>query len=235
MTLSQELKDGVDGILAQPWSTRDGVKVPETEDVASAGGAVKLEAVILYSDLADSTTLVTYHDKRVAAKVMKSFLYCASRIVTAHGGEIRSFDGDRVMGIYVGTSKNTSAAKAALHINWAMREVIRPKIEAKYPSLAEAGFTLQHATGVDRSDILAVRAGMRGSNDLIWIGRAAAVAAKLSSLRLSDAQSIITSDVYRFLRDEAKTAKDGRAMWVKMSGTRYGLETYKSNWYWASK
>ncbi len=212
---------------------REGSVVPETEDVALAGGAVELDVAILYSDMARSTDLVSRFDSRTSARVMKSFLYCSSRIIRDMGGEIRSFDGDRVMGIFIGGSKNTNAAKTALKINYAVLKIIRPRVEAKYPTLATNGFYVKHATGVDRTKILAVRAGMRGSNDLIWIGRAAAVAAKLSSIRQDPYASYITRDVYDWLKDEAKLGGAEKSpMWEQMTAAQYGQTVYRSSWWW---
>lgn len=182
--------------------------------------------------MAASTELVSDFDARTAARVMKTFLYCASKIIRANGGAIRSFDGDRVMGIYIGDSKNSSAGKSALQINSAVIDIIRPRVERKYPTLAANGFIVQHATGVDRSKVLAVRAGMRGSNDLIWVGRSAAVAAKLSSIRAGTYASYITHDVYSRLDAASKTSSDGRPMWDAMPGTKYGLTIYRSGWKW---
>ena len=232
MTLADDLASGVDDILDQAWNIRAGDVVPETDDVALAGGGVRLDATVLYSDLADSTELAWHHDHRKAAKVMKAFLYCASKLIRAHGGKIVSFDGDRVMAIYVGSSKNTSAAKTALKINYAMAKLIRPEVEARYPSLTEAGFILNHSTGIDTGKILAVRAGMRGSNDLVWIGRAPGIAAKLSDIRDSH-KSLITKDVYSSLHESAK--KGGslpKDMWTERRAKHKGLTVYGSRWTW---
>lgn len=233
MSLEEELPVGVDQILSSPWHIRGGEKVPSSEEVLLGGGAVQLEVTVLYTDLADSTRLVTDFDPRVAAKVLKAFLYCATKLIRHKGGDIRSFDGDRVMGIFIGDSKNTSAANAALHINWAVSEVIRPALAKQYPTLAEAGFRLRHATGVDRSKILAVRAGIRGSNDLLWIGRAGAVAAKLSALRDGNYTSYVTADVYNNMAEGAKlSTKPGTPnMWDKMATAKYGLTIYRSTWW----
>ena len=231
MAISDDIKTGVNDIFSTAWDIREGTKVPDTADVALAGGGVELEATILYSDLAASTRLVTEFDRRTAAKIMKAFLFAASRMITNRGGDIRSFDGDRVMGIFLGDSKNTSAANCALNINWAVAEVIRPKVEKLYPVLANSGFTLKHASGVDRSKILAVRGGIRGSNDLIWVGRAGAVAAKLSSLRVSNYASYLTSDVYSNIAEAAKVSSDGKAMWEQMTSPQFGLTVYRSSWW----
>lgn len=236
MALKDELGADVDNILRREWSVRDGQVVPRTEDVALAGGSVKLEATILYADLADSTELAMTYDRRVAAKVFKSFLSCCSRIVRVHGGEIRSFDGDRVMGIFVGNYKNSSAAKCALKINYAFLNIIKPKLEAKYDSLRNGNYKLAHCVGIDTSDVLVVRAGMRNNNDLIWVGRAPNVAAKLSNIRNTPYHSYLTSEVYVKLSDEAKHSNQKIPMWEERTDSWKqvaGIRTiYRSKFTW---
>ncbi len=233
MALVDELTTDVDNILNKEWDIRDGQVVPKTEDVTLAGGAVRLNATILYADLADSTELAMNYDSRVAAKVCKSFLTCCSRIIRARGGEIRSFDGDRVMGVFVGNSKNTSAAKSALNINYVFLKIIKPKLEAKYESLKNGSYKLAHCTGVDTSEVLVVRGGVRNNNDLVWIGRCPNVAAKLSNVRNSPYYSYITKDVYENMNDECKIT-DGKNMWESAYwGKVSGMTTvYKSSWDW---
>ena len=110
MALTDDLDLEINGILAQPWSVRDGSVVPETDSVLLAGVAVKLDATMLYADLVDSTALAIY-DRRVAARVFRSFLSCCSRVIRERDGYVRSFDGDRVMAVFVGDFKNTSAVE----------------------------------------------------------------------------------------------------------------------------
>src|SRR5437660_9080898 len=150
MALKDDLASELDRIPAEPWAVRDGTVVPETEGVALAGGAVKLQATMLYADLVDSTTLAIY-DRRVAARVFKSFLASCARIIRHRGGYVRSFDGDRVMGVFVGDYKNTSAAKAALNINYVFLNMIKSKLQAKYNVFKDGTYTLGHCVGVDTS------------------------------------------------------------------------------------
>lgn len=65
-------------------------------------------------------------DQRVAAKIIKAFLATSARIIRSCGGKIVSFDGDRIMGMFCGDSKNSNAAKCALQINYAVLKIIRP-------------------------------------------------------------------------------------------------------------
>ncbi len=231
MAIADDIVSDIDGVLSDTWDIRDGQVVPETQDVALSGGGVKLEATMLYADLADSTELAMW-DRRVAARICKAFLAGASRLIRHKGGQIRSFDGDRVMGVFVGKAKNTEAATCALHINWMFKEVLKPKFEAKYAKLADGTYKLAHATGVDQSDVLVVRGGIRNNNDLIWIGRAPNVAAKLSSLREEPYFSFITPEVFNPMNSSAKTSKSGKDMWERRTWTGPVDIVYRSNWHW---
>jgi class 3 adenylate cyclase len=233
MALIDELINDVSLVLSNNWNIRDGQVVPFSDQVRLAGGAVRLEATMLYADLADSTELAMRFDRRVAAKAFKSFLTCSSRIIRARGGEIRSFDGDRVMGIFLGPLKNTSAAKCALNINYAFTEIIKPRLEAKYSQL-QTDYKLAHCVGIDTSEVLAVRGGVVNNNDLVWVGRAPNVAAKLSGLREPPYHSFITAAVYNKVQENVKFSPDGSYMWEQRTwGAVDGVsKIYRSSWWW---
>jgi adenylate cyclase len=231
MALSDDLKGDVDGILADTWDIRDGTVVPTSDKVALAGGGVKLNATILYADLADSTTIAMW-DRRVAARLFKAFLACSSRLIRSHDGDVRSFDGDRVMGVFLGNSKNTSAAKCALRINWIFLNLIKPKFEAKYEAVRDGTYKLAHCAGVDTSEVLTVRAGIRNNNDLIWVGSAPNVAAKLSAIRDAPYFSFITGTVYDQMGDESKLS-NGRNMWEERAWNSGPVKrVFRSSWTW---
>jgi adenylate cyclase len=195
MSLEDELSKSVSRIIQQSWDVRDGRTVPDT-DVALEGGAVRLDATVLYADLAQSSRLATDFQQRTAAKVIRIFLYCMCRLIATHDGTITSFDGDRVMGIFLGELKNTNAATCALKMNYVVSHIIQPKVKDYFTSLREAGFNISHCVGIDTSVTMAVRAGQRGSNDLVWVGRAPNLAAKLSEIRESPYNSYISEDVF---------------------------------------
>jgi adenylate cyclase len=232
MALNDDITSEVNGILAQPWTVRDGTVVPDVESIALAGGAVRLDATMLYADLADSTSLAIY-DRRVAARVFKSYLASTARIITARGGYVRSFDDDRVMGVFVGDYKNTSAAKAALHINYVFLEIIKPKLKSKYEVFKNETYKLGHCVGIDTSEVLVIRSGIKNNNDLVWVGSAPNVAAKLSGMRDDPYNSWISGSVYNALNEEAKTS-NGKAMWEKRINVSVipGGVGYRSSWQW---
>lgn len=131
--LADDTKSGIDGVLKEAWSITAGTVVPETDDIALKNGGRRIDATYLYADLAGSSKLAQTVNDEIVAKVIRSYLNAAARILKHHGGAIRSYDGDRVMAIFIGSSKNSSAAIAAFHLNWAVQKVIRDKLDTKGP------------------------------------------------------------------------------------------------------
>jgi class 3 adenylate cyclase len=96
----------------------------------------------------------------------------------------------------------------------------------------ESSYQLQHVVGIDTSSLFVARIGIRGSNDLVWVGRAANYAAKLSALE-SAYQTYITKDVYDKLNNEGRIGSDGRNMWESVGWETFDNRTiYRSNWWW---
>lgn len=124
MSLKEDLEEEVSKIYKEQWTRRDGQKVPEDIDIKLNNDGVDLDATIMYADLADSTKLVDNFKDSFAAENYKTFLRCAAKIIRSEGGHIRSYDGDRIMGIFIGDSKNTVAVRCALKINYAVKNII---------------------------------------------------------------------------------------------------------------
>lgn len=197
---------------------------------------MELSATFLYADLANSSKIAKAFDRRVAAKIIKSFLATTTRLIRFNSGTVVSFDGDRVLGIFTGNFKNSEAVKCGLQINYVVKEIIRPKFEASYNNVKTAEFGINHGVGIDTGTVLIVRAGARGANDLISIGRAPNLAAKLSDIRESaDHQTYITASVYNMLAGYAKYANKTREdMWENRTWNFLGdnISIYRSSYYW---
>jgi adenylate cyclase len=233
MALIDDLKSETDLIVKKVWTRRDGKVVPETENIGLSNDCVDLTATFLYADLADSTELAL-QDKNIAAEVVKAYLMGTTRIIRALGGEIRSFDGDRVMGIFFRGAKNTAAAEAALKINYFFTDILIPAFTGFYKSHA---LSLSQTVGVDVSRVMAIRAGIRDNNDLVWIGRAPNVAAKLSAIREQGYYSYLSEDVFNAMLDSSKLQEGTQnLMWESRTwekGKPYGVgNVYRSGWWW---
>ncbi|KZK76290.1 hypothetical protein PsW64_05014 [Pseudovibrio sp. W64] len=224
------LKERVETLFGTSFQQRDGRVVPSSSDVTLKDGAVKVNAIFLYSDLARSALLSQACPWSTTAKVIRSFLDCATRLIIKHGGEVRSFDGDRVMGVFMGDRKSSNASICGREIHWAVRQIIKPAAEKKFKSIRDNGIEIQNCSGIDLGEVRAVRSGIRNNNDLIWIGSAASFSAKLSDVREVGYNTFISKRVYNALADDAKY-KDGENMWSSSTFEFAGkTETvYKTN------
>ena len=225
-----ELRTNIDEILSSKWERRDGQIIPEPEDVERGNEAVDFEGTVLYADLAESTNLVNSYKDWFAAEVYKTYLLAASELIKNNKGTITAFDGDRVMGVFIGDRKNSSAARCALEINHMVSQEINPRIKKQYPTTS---FDLEHAVGIDTSKLMVAKTGVWGSNDLVWVGRAANYAAKLCGLREGAYATFITGEVYERLSDHTKFGGNPKQnMWTKFTWDEFGTVAYKSSWRW---
>jgi class 3 adenylate cyclase len=231
MALSDELTSYLKTTFKSNWAKREGQVVPDPEDLPLSNEAVHFDrATVLYADLSGSTALVDTKKWYFAAEIYKSFLYCAARLIRDNGGEVTAYDGDRVMGIFIGTSQSTNATKCGLKINDAVKNIIMPLMKEQY---ATSDFVLHHVVGIDTSEIRATRTGVRGDNDLVWVGRAPNYAAKLTELP-ADYPTWITGTVFDKISDEAKYGSTQKVlMWEKRLWTAMNnMEVYRSSWSW---
>jgi len=230
MALKEDLDSEVKQILKENWTVEETKGVPDPDQLRLSNHAKDLkEATVLYADINGSTSMVDQRKWSFSAEVYKSYLRCAARIIAAQDGVVTAYDGDRIMAIFTGDGKNTSAVRAAMKINRAVVNVIRPAIKAAYP---DTDFVLEHVVGVDTSQLRASRIGVRGYNDLVWIGRAANYAAKLTSV--PGGPLWITQKVFAAMSDDVKYSNEKKCMWEKRLWTSMNkMEIYRSGWTYA--
>lgn len=229
MTLKDDITAQVQKIFQDQWKTRQGRVVPDADSLVFGNEAVEFDGTVLYADLDGSTKMVDNYKKHFASEIYKSFLNAAARVIRSEGGEIVAYDGDRVMAVFIGDTKNTTAVRCALKIHWVVRHVVMPLKNKQYPN---DNFTIRHVVGIDTGSLWAVKTGVRGANDLVWVGPAANYAAKLTELD-SDYPTWITNRVYERMLDSARYASDGRQMWELRSWTAMNqLPIYRSSFWW---
>lgn len=227
MSLGEDLGAEVKSIFGMAWTTRDGQKVPSSEDVKLGKDAVKLDGAVLYADLAASTKLVDGFKDWFAAEVYKAYLFCAAKVIRSQGGEITAYDGDRIMAVFIGDSKEDHAVTAGLKINYATKEIINPAIKERYGT--KTTYQVSQTVGIDVSPLFIARTGIRGSNDLVWVGRSANHAAKLSDMS-PDYPTWITAEVYDSLSQSLRSV-NGVPVWSKMLWNGMGRSVYASTWW----
>ncbi|WP_128643029.1 adenylate/guanylate cyclase domain-containing protein [Rhodococcus opacus] len=229
---SDDITQKMHNVLNEPWVILDGKVVPKTEDVTEKNGGRRLEATYLYADLADSTLLAKRFKPEFAARVMRMYVKSAVECIRAKDGHIRSFDGDRVMGIFIGDRRCNSAVEAALHINWAVDQVINPKLKVRLEN-STVKWSVSHRVGIDDGETLIVRGGARDNSDLISIGHAPNIAAKLSGVRDEPGSITVTGAVHGRLAETNKVTR-GEQIWRDGISRQVGphlVTTYSCGWY----
>jgi class 3 adenylate cyclase len=233
MSFASDIETEVKRIFAAGWTVTKTKEVPEPSSLAlESNDAKELDpGTVLYADLSGSTTMVRDKTPKFAAEVYRAFLYSAAQIIRSENGVVTAYDGDRVMALFVGSTPCTNAARCGLKINRAVTEVINPAITAQYGS---GTYTVKHVVGIDRSSLFVARTGVRGDNDLVWVGRAANYAAKLTELS-PEYPTYITAAVFDQMNDSAKYGgNDNRLMWTKLRWTQMSdMTVYGSGWRWA--
>jgi adenylate cyclase len=226
-------------VTTRPAGSTD-MSVPKPGDIAYNGGKI-ISTTYLYTDMHDSSTLAATASREEAARVFRGYLNVSTKIIRSLDGHIRSFDGDRVMGVFTGPGKQDRAVQAAMQIKWAVETQVTPAIHADIPSLKSGGWYLKQSSGIATGDTLLARAGFRDNDDMISIGVAPNLAAKLSDIRNEgeDARFVtrIGKGTYSKLSDAARLS-DGKNMWqgsytMKFGGKEYPY--YKSSYRWPFK
>lgn len=232
MAFKDDLEFTVKRIFREQWNVRKGVKVPDPEDLAlGKNDAIEFDrATVLYADLSGSTALVNAKSWTFAAEIYETFLHCAAEIIKVEGGSITAYDGDRIMGIFIGDSQTTPAARCGLKINYAVREIVNPALKRQYPS---GNYVVKQVVGIDTSSIHAARTGVRGDNDIVWVGRAANYAAKLTDLNMTE-RTWVTEEAYKYMLDSVKFGGNpSQNMWTKYTWKQQNDHViYGSTWHW---
>jgi class 3 adenylate cyclase len=229
MGLLTDISEEVEEIFKTVWAEVDGRVVPVPTDLGLGNEARHFaEATVLYADLSGSTALVDSNAWFFAAEIYKAFILSAARVIKSEGGEITAYDGDRVMAVFLGDNMCDAAARVALKINYCRVKVVDPLLAERYP---KSTFRPRHVVGIDCSELRAARIGVRKANDLVWVGRAANYAAKLTELP-AKFSSRITKDVYNRLSADVRLS-GGQTMWESAKWTdMQDFAIYRSTWMW---
>jgi class 3 adenylate cyclase len=226
--LREELHFSTMQVFTNKWTSCLAHAVPVLNDLRFVNETIRLDAAVLYADLDGSTLLVDTHHPQFAAQIYKSYLLCAAKIINAQGGAITAYDGDRIMGVFVGEEKESKAVKAALMISYAVNNVINPDFKESHE---KDDYLVKQVVGVDTSELHVARIGVPQASDLVWIGRAANYAAKLSAIDDVD-RIFITANVYDRINEELRFyGKPRRNLWKRRQWHAMNdLPIYSSDW-----
>lgn len=186
--LRNELTEEVSAILDSQFSisiTETRI-VPQQDDPAitfpnvdtRTQGAKMIRTCVLYIDMRKSTDLNLAHRPQTLAKLYTSFVRAMTRIARYYGGHVRGIIGDRVMVLFDVDSCFANAVNCAIAMNTVAKHILNKNFQAN---------EVMFGIGIDYGRMLVTKAGIRrhGSEqgnykNLVWLGRPANVASKLT-------------------------------------------------------
>ncbi|GAB1804413.1 adenylate/guanylate cyclase domain-containing protein [Priestia megaterium] len=195
--------DRLDEILNSSSSFEDKDEIPKRTDLTYTNGYyVKCSA--LFVDLRDSSKMPDRHQKRVLAKIYRSYISEIAAILNGYTicKEVNII-GDCVSAVFKAQYKSeiNEAFDAAFRINTII-QILNYKLEKKRYSPIKAGI------GLSFGRVLMIQAGYSGSkiNDVVWMGEAVNQASKMCSKANKDISSpiVVTPDFYLNLNEHNK-------------------------------
>lgn len=227
MALLDDLNGKVDAYAEQPYVIEETTIVPDTDNSKLTFGnkGLTCDYAFMFMDIRKSSQLHETYGFTKAAKIYQSFHDINVRVIEENDGYVRAFDGDRVMAVFVGGMKNSNAVKAAMQIQWAIRNILNPKL----------GTNIRCGGGIDYGKILVTKVGKgrdKNNNDLVWIGKADNYASHLSNE--ADNTVIISKNSYNVLTEDRKKS-NGKDMWkakeiILKNGNK--VACYETGWGW---
>jgi class 3 adenylate cyclase len=229
----KERKQKVEEILDNTDAVNEVKQFPRDEDFTYTNG-YKAWASAIFVDLRDSTSLFTKQEDVEISKVIRGFTSEIIEILRSGLDEKElkeiGIRGDCVYAVYSTPSKEDiyEIASRAFYVNTYMKMLNHLLEERGLPNI-KAGI------GLSSSKTLAVKAGRKNSgiNNLVWIGKSVATAAKLSDLgNKNGVGPIVMSNLFYInmidKQVETNPKKDVKSWYTKASDKNFG-EYYHGN------
>ncbi|AXI08230.1 adenylate cyclase [Oceanobacillus sp. 143] len=229
----KERKEKVEEILDNTDGVNEVKQFPRDEDFTYTNG-YKAWASAIFIDLRDSTSLFTKKDDVEISKVIRGFTSEIIEILRREldGNELKEIGirGDCVFAVYSTPVKDDiyEIASRSFYVNTYMKMLNILLEERGLPSI-KAGI------GLSTSVTLAVKAGRKSSgiNNLVWIGKSVATAAKLSDLGNKNGVGpiVMSSLFYNNMIDiqiNKNAKKDVKSWYTKANDAKFG-DYYHAN------
>ncbi|QOK30096.1 adenylate/guanylate cyclase domain-containing protein (plasmid) [Cytobacillus oceanisediminis] len=188
--LRKSLEEEIEGILTTDFK----IEITETTLVPSLDdsgitypnletGIQKcklIETCVLYIDLRKSTDLNLSHKRETMSKLYSTFIRSIMKSAGEYNGKVRNVVGDRVMILFDSTNSFGNAYKTAVLLNSVVSKLLDQHFKNNE---VKAGI------GIDYGKMLVTKAGIikkgfenTNYKSLVWLGRPANVASKLTDL-----------------------------------------------------
>lgn len=197
-TLKATLDEEVSTILASGFT----VDVVKTDTVPHSGdgaitfpnfdqatlGTKLIDTAVLYIDIRGSTELNLAHKPHTVAKLYSAFIRAMTHVAQHHDGHVRGIIGDRLMVLFDSAGAAVNAMECAFPMNTVGTYVLNKQFKAN-----DVAFGI----GIDTGKMLATKTGIRrhgyeqaNYRNLVWLGRPANVASKLTDLANKPAETV---------------------------------------------
>ncbi|NTW90663.1 MAG: adenylate/guanylate cyclase domain-containing protein, partial [Erysipelotrichaceae bacterium] len=228
MPLKSDLENKISTYFRDKYEAQETTIIPSTDYSKLTFGNKGLvsELCFLFVDIRESSKLHEKYGFANAARIYQSFHDINVRIINHHDGKIRAFDGDRIMGVFSGDTKCTSAVKSAMKINWSIRNILNKNLDVP----------IKCGIGIDFGKTLITKVGKgrdENNHDLIWVGQACNYASHYC--QEGDDSIIISSRTFNRVHESVRISSNGKNMWtnrkiVIKSGKE--IDCYESSWGW---
>lgn len=201
--LRDELSDEVGTILAKdftvtatktntvPHSSDGAITFPNLD--AKTQACKLIDTCVLYIDIRRSTELSISHKAETVAKLYSAFVRAMTKCARHYGGHVRGIIGDRVMVIFDCDDCFANAVNCAILMNSAAKYVINKHFTRN---------EVQCGIGIDTGKMLVTKTGFRrrgveqhNYKNLVWLGRPANVASKLTDIANKSGEGITVDKV----------------------------------------
>lgn len=149
---------------------------------------------VLYADIRNSTTLSHNHTQEDMSRLYTAFVKGLLKIADVHGGVVRNIIGDRVMIIFPEENCFKNAIDAAVSINTVSKYIINRLF---------TNLKFEVGVGIDYGEMMVIKAGIpkreperTNYKNLIWIGKPANIASKLTDLANKKVETLIFKVTY---------------------------------------
>lgn len=151
-------------------------------------GAKLINSCVLYIDIRRSTELNMSHRPITVAKLYSSFIRAMTRVARYYNGHVRGIIGDRVMVVFDRTDAFTNSVHCAIAMNTVSTYLINRHFRAN---------EVVCGIGIDAGNMLVTKTGIRRNGieqanyrNLVWLGRPAHIASKLTDIANKPSESI---------------------------------------------
>jgi class 3 adenylate cyclase len=202
--LRNELSEEVSSMLDSSFS----IAITETNAVPNSGdpaitfpnldadtqGAKLIQTCVLYIDMRRSTDLNFAHRPHTVAKLYSAFVRAMTRTARHYGGHVRGIIGDRVMVLFDARDCFENAVNCAIAMNTISEYIINKHFKAN---------EVKFGIGIDYGKMLATKTGIRrhgqeqaNYRNLVWLGRPANVASKLTDVANKPEENVTVPTVH---------------------------------------